>query len=83
MYGDVPENVQNEIKEHYQAGRGSIQDYARIYHLTVPQVLEIVGEQDLGEVEIGGDLIDASEIGKNNVGEINPPHQEDVPFSLN
>jgi len=83
MYGEIPENIQDEIRGHYQAGRGSIQDYARMYHLTVPQVLTIVGEEDLGEVTIGGDLIDEQEIGKNFKGEIQPPRQEDVPFSLN
>jgi hypothetical protein len=84
MYGDVPEKIQEEIREHYQAGRGSIQDYARIYHLTVPQVLEIVNEKDLGEVTVShGDQIDADEIGRNNAGEIQGPRKEDTPFSLN
>jgi hypothetical protein len=83
MISDIPEETITAIKGYYQGGRGSIQDYARIYQLTVPQVLEIVGETDLGEVEIGGDQIDAQEIGKNYAGEIKPPHKEDVPFSLN
>jgi hypothetical protein len=83
MIDDIPEETITAIKGYYQGGRGSIQDYARMYHLTVPQVLEIVGETDLGEVEIGGDQIDAQEIGKNFASEIKPPHKEDVPFSLN
>lgn len=84
MYGEVPEQLQNEIREHYQAGRGSIQDYARIYHLSVEQVLKIVGEEDLGETTISeGDQIDADEIGPQNAGMINGPEKIRTPFSLN
>lgn len=72
-----------EIKGHYQAGRGSIQDYARMYHLPVEEVLEIVGETDLMQVQIIGDQIDINDVGKQNAHVINPPSDIDVPFSLN
>jgi hypothetical protein len=78
----VTDELQETIRDHYQHGRGSIQDYARIYHLSVEQVLEIVGETDLGSVSIGGDLIDAAELGKNSTATVNPPQQQDVPFDL-
>lgn len=80
---DVPEETQAEIRDHYDHGRGSIQDYARIYKLDMSDVLEIVGETDLGTVEIGGDLVDAKEMGgRLGAAEIRGPQTQEVPFDL-
>ena len=61
---DLP--VPEQIQDHYLHARGSIQDYARIYKMTVEEVLAIIQQKhDIGnvvEVETLGDLIDASDI---------------------
>lgn len=72
-----------KIKEFYNAGKGSIQDYARIYRLTVEEVLEILGLNDLKQVQMGGDLIDEAELGPTGRGQINPGEEIKVPFSTN
>lgn len=77
------EQQAEEIRNFYQHGKGSIQDYARMYHLTVQEVCAIVGEEDLLSVEIGGDLVDPQEMGKAGLSEIRGPQEHDVPFSLN
>lgn len=85
MYVPVDDETRKKILEHYQKGQGSLQDYARIYHLSVEEVLEIVGETDLGEVDIRktGDLVDASEMGKTGASEIRGSEKVDVPFTTN
>lgn len=56
------EEIEN-IKHLYQRGKGSIQDYARIYRVEVQEVLEILGIEGMSEVQYGGDLVDADEMG--------------------
>lgn len=52
-----------KIMYHYQRAQGSIQDLARVYHVSVEHVLEIIGQKDMSEVLTQGDLIDQSEAG--------------------
>lgn len=47
----------------YQRGRNSIQDLARIYKVSVQDVLETVGEGSATKVVAQGDLIDQQEAG--------------------
>lgn len=79
----IDDKTKAEIVDLYQHGRGSIQDYARIYRLSVEEVLEIVGERQAATVEIGGDLVDEDELGPTGRGQVNGPEQIGVPFSTN
>jgi hypothetical protein len=81
MWGEVPEELKAKIREHYQKGQGSMQDYARIYGVPIEKVLEICGENDLMEVEMIGDLVDQSEIGK--TGTVNPGDYAKTHITLN
>lgn len=54
--------LRKKINEHYQLGQGSIQDIARVYRLSVEEVLGVLGLNDLLEVESVGDLVDRSEV---------------------
>lgn len=78
----TPEQAK-EIKAHYQAGRGSIQDYARIYRLDMDEVLHIIGEEHLATVEFGGDQVDEAELGPTGRGMVNGPETVNVPYQLN
>lgn len=51
------------INEHYQKGEGSIQDIARVYHVSVEEVLHVIGQDEVATVQTVGDQIDASEAG--------------------
>jgi hypothetical protein len=52
------------LSDHYQKGQGSIQDLARIYKVTVEEVLIAVGLSDMVDgVTLTGDLIDQREAG--------------------
>lgn len=75
------QQIADEIREHYQAGRGSIQDYARIYNVPVEKVLEIVNEPHLSTVDISGDMIDPKEAGPG--AQLNYGTKVDVPYSTN
>lgn len=55
--------VDEKILGHYQRAEGSIQDIARVYHVGVDHVLEVIGEKDMTSVMTQGDLIDQSEAG--------------------
>lgn len=57
--------TRKKIQEHYQLGQGSIQDLARVYRVEVSAVLDVLGLNDLLEVESVGDLVDASEVDPN------------------
>lgn len=72
--------LKKKIVRHYQNGEGSIQDIARVYRLTVQEVLDAIGEGDLTTVHTGGDLIDASEAGPG--ASMNYGQDFSVPFSL-
>lgn len=76
----MDDELHQKILGHYQRGEGSIQDIARVYHVTVQQVLEIIGEGDIGQVHIGGDMIDASEAGPG--ADMNYGRDFHVPFSV-
>jgi hypothetical protein len=73
------EDTAKEIKDHYVHGRGSIQDLARIYQVSVDAILELVGEGHLSTVTFHGDMIDQSEAG--NVT-MNHGETVKVPFDL-
>lgn len=72
--------TREKILEHYQRGQGSIQDIARVYRVSVDEVLDIVGEGHLGSVFTQGDLIDASEAGPNAA--MNYGRDFKVPFTV-
>lgn len=75
----IDEALKQKIKGHYDKGEGSIQDIARVYRVSVPDVLDIIGLSDLATVEIDGDLIDDTYAGPGatmNRGSIVP-----VPFT--
>lgn len=57
------EELQGKIKTHYQKGEGSIQDIARVYRLSVEEVLDVLNLNDVLEIETSGDLIDQKEAG--------------------
>jgi hypothetical protein len=81
MYGEVPQEIKDKIRAHYDAGQGSLQDYARVYKVDMATVLEVCGETDLGQVEMIGDQVDQAEVGRG--GTVNPGEIVDVPFTLN
>lgn len=76
----IVEDIKKRILEHYQKGQGSIQDLARIYRLSVDEVLEIVGERHLSTVSTQGDLIDVNEAGPN--AQMNYGREFKVPFDV-
>ncbi|HJP81445.1 MAG TPA: hypothetical protein VJ841_03575 [Candidatus Saccharimonadales bacterium] len=51
------------IRRHYEFGRGSIQDYSRLYGIEVSRVLEILNQPEMGSIQFIGDLIDQEEAG--------------------
>ena len=59
----MDDTTRNKIIEHYQKGQGSIQDIARVYRVSVDEVLDIIGVKDIGTVTYTPDLIDPSEVG--------------------
>ena len=59
----VTDETREKILGHYQHGQGSIQDIARVYHVTVGEVLDIIGAPELTTVTAQGDMIDVSEAG--------------------
>lgn len=75
----MDEQTRAKINEHYQKGQGSIQDIARVYRCTVQEVLDIIGQGDMGKVYIHGDLIDPSEAGPN--ANMNYGKQETITFT--
>lgn len=56
-------SVQEQVKYFYEHGRGSIQDIARVLHVSVDEVLDITGNGEMKTVETTGDLVDAQEAG--------------------
>jgi hypothetical protein len=76
----IPQEVIDEIKDHYNNGRGSLQDYARLYNVPMQKVLEITGNTGLSEVEMVGDQVDQEELGRS--GTVNPGEIIDTPFDL-
>lgn len=78
---DIPEDLQAKIIDHYQHGQGSIQDIARVYNVPVYKVMDICGMGDLQEVEMIGDQVDQSELGRSDT--VKPGEIVNVPISLN
>lgn len=76
----MTEETAKTIKDHYIAGRGSIQDLARIYQVSVDEVLELIGEGSMSTVFTQGDMIDQAEAGPNT--EMNYGKNFRVPFDL-
>ena len=73
------EETAKEIKHWYMIGRGSIQDLARIYNVSVEQVLDLIGEGSAKSVTAQGDMIDAAEAGPG--AEMNYGKEFKIPFS--
>lgn len=59
----MDKELEAKIKNHYLLGQGSIQDIARVYRLTVDEVLDVLGLSDVKIVEGAGDMIDQHEAG--------------------
>lgn len=76
------EEIDN-IKELYNRGKGSIQDYARIYNVTVDEILDILDMKELKTVHIEGDQIDEEELGPTGRGQISPGEDVRVPYTTN
>lgn len=76
----VRDATEFSIKRHYDCGRGSVQDYARIYRLTVEEVLEILKQPEMSVVETIGDLIDQDYAGKTPVNESGEKYK--IPYDL-
>lgn len=76
----MDDELQKKILGHYQRGEGSIQDIARVYRVTVQEVLEVIGEGSMGKITMGGDLIDASEAGP--TAQMNYGQEIHVPFNV-
>jgi hypothetical protein len=72
--------IEFSIRRHYDKGRGSIQDYARIYRLEVSEVNEILEQTDVNTIQMIGDLIDQAYAGKVPVNETGETYH--VPFDL-
>ena len=77
----MDKTTEEQIFYYYQHGKGSIQDLARIYRVSVEQVLQVIGESNLGTVTTQGDMIDASEVGPG--ASINYGKEFKVPFDVN
>lgn len=60
----MDETLKTKVNEHYQLGQGSIQDIARVYRLSVEEVLDIIGQSEVAVVEGMGDLIGPEEAGE-------------------
>lgn len=76
----MDDETRQKIYNHYQRGQGTLQDLARIYKVSVDQVLEVIGAPELGSVQAQGDLIDASEAGPN--ADMNYGKDFKVPFTV-
>ncbi len=74
------QDLREKIYGHYQKGQGSLQDIARVYNVSVDDVLEVIGAPELSYVDVPGDLISQSEAGPG--AEMNYGKQEKVPFTV-
>lgn len=77
----LSEEDQAKIRDFYQHGKGSIQDYARIYRVDVNEILHIIGEDHLATVHIEGDQVDESELGPTGKGQISLGEDVAVTFT--
>lgn len=76
----IDDELRAKIKEHYRKGEGSIQDIARVYRVSVADVLDITGNSEIKTVEFGGDLIDQETAGQGAT--INYGRVEPIPFTV-
>lgn len=81
MAGLLSDQEKSEIRDLYQRGKGSIQDYARIYRVDVNEVLHVIGEEHLGTVHMDGDQVDEEELGPTGRGQISYGEDINVPFT--
>lgn len=72
--------TKTEILNAYQRGRNSIQDIARIFKVSVPEVLDLIGEGQSKSVSVPGDLISEAEAGPDAT--MNFGKEVKVPFSV-
>lgn len=59
----MDEQLKKKIIDHYQKGEGSIQDIARVYRVSMDEVLDVLDLNDIKTVTTRGDLIDQEEAG--------------------
>lgn len=76
----IDDELKQKIKGHYQRGEGSIQDIARVYRVSVADVLDITGNSEIKTIEFGGDLIDQETAGQGAT--INYGRVEAIPFTV-
>lgn len=76
-------STEDQIRDHYMHARGTIQDYARIYKLSVDEVLLILDMEDLAQVETLGDLIDQDVLKAGDKPLRSQGDVAKVPFSTN
>lgn len=55
--------IEERVNYRYQHAQGSIQDIARVYRLSVDEVLQMLGMSDMIEIQTQGDMIDQAEAG--------------------
>lgn len=77
----MTEKEKKEIIRAYQTSGRSIQDIARIFRVSVEEVLELIGESRAASVESTGDLVDQAEAGPNAT--LKTSEKIKVPFSTN
>ncbi len=70
-----------DIIKAYQTSSNSIQEIARIFDADINEVLVLIGEGDLANVEMPGDMIDQAEAGPG--AQLKGPQNVRVPFSKN
>lgn len=76
----MDDELKKKINDHYQKAEGSIQDIARVYRLSVDEVLRALGMDDMLTTQSVGDLIDQDEAGFDTV--LNPHGQtHKVPYT--
>lgn len=77
----IDDELAKKVLDHYQKGQGSIQDIARVYRLSVDEVLHIIGQDELTTITTQGDLIDAQEAGPG--AQVNYGETHKIPFDTN
>jgi hypothetical protein len=55
--------IEERVVYRYNHAQGSIQDIARVYRLSMEEVLKLIGHDNMLEIPTQGDLIDQSEAG--------------------
>ena len=55
--------IEERVLYRYNHAQGSIQDIARVYRLSVEEVLKMIGQDEMLEIPMAGDQIDQAEAG--------------------